>query len=122
MFRTEYNFTLPKGYEDNEGNLHRDGAMRLARAADEILPLQDPRVRNNTAYLVIILLSRVITSLGSLDEAAINPKVIESFFVEDLNFLQDLYNRINGNGATVQNVLCPKCDHEFHVHWDHTGG
>ena len=72
MFETEYEFTLPRGYKDPQGELHRDGVMRLATAADEILPLKDPRVQANPAYLVVILLSRVITRLGSLD--VINPK------------------------------------------------
>jgi len=99
MFQTEYEFTLPKGYVDAEGNLHQKGIMRLATAADEILPLKDPRVERNAAYFVVILLSRVITKLGTVQQ--INPKTIEGLFAEDLNFLEELYNRINGytNGA-----------------------
>lgn len=93
MFQTEFEFTIPCGYLDADGTLHREGVMRRATAADEILPLKDPRVQSNEAYLVIILLSRVVTRLGSL--AAINPKVIEGLFATDLAFLQDLYNRIN---------------------------
>ena len=93
MFQTEFEFTLPCGFLDAEGTLHREGVMRRATAADEILPLKDPRVQGNEAYLVIILLSRVVTRLGSI--AAINPKVIESLFATDLAFLQDLYNRVN---------------------------
>lgn len=93
MFQTEFEFTLPCGFLDPEGTLHRDGVMRRATAADEILPLKDPRVQSNEAYVVIILLSRVVTRLGSL--AAINPKVIEGLFATDLAFLQDLYNRVN---------------------------
>src|SRR5580700_9499474 len=97
MFQTEFEFQLPRGFIDAEGNLHRDGTMRLATAADEILPLKDPRVQANQAYLVIILFARVITRLGSL--AAINPKVIEGFFSADLAYLQDFYNAINGDGT-----------------------
>jgi hypothetical protein len=93
MFHTEFEFTLPCGFLDEDGTLHRDGVMRRATAADEILPLKDPRVQKNEAYLVVILLSRVITRLGSL--SAINPKVIEGLFATDLAFLQSLYNRIN---------------------------
>ena len=94
MIQTEYPFTLPVGYLDQEeGALHREGTMRLATAADEILPLKDPRVQANQAYLVVILLARVITRLGSIDQ--INPKVIESLYAGDLAYLQDLYNKIN---------------------------
>jgi hypothetical protein len=93
MFQTEFEFTLPCGFLDHEGTLHREGVMRRATAADEILPLKDPRVQSNEAYVVIILLSRVVTRLGSI--AAINPKVIENLFATDLAFLQDLYNRVN---------------------------
>jgi hypothetical protein len=93
MFQTEFEFTLPCGYLDEDGTLHRDGVMRRATAADEILPLKDPRVQKNEAYLIVILLSRVITRLG--DVAAINPKVIEGLFATDLAFLQNLYNKIN---------------------------
>jgi hypothetical protein len=87
--------------------------MRLANAKDEIAPLEDPRVHRNQAYLVIILLSRVITRLGDLKD--INPSVIESLFSGDLAYLQDLYRRINANGQTGTMVLCPKCEHEFEV-------
>jgi hypothetical protein len=93
MLQTEYDFTLPLGYVDQDGELHRDGTMRLATAADEILPLKDPRVRNNEAYLIVILLSRVIERLGSL--SPITPKVVEGLFAADVAYLQDLYNRIN---------------------------
>src|SRR5262247_3840492 len=93
VFRTEVEFKLPCGYLDEDGTLHRDGVMRRATAADEILPLKDPRVQKNEAYLVVILLARVVTRLGSV--AAVNPKVIEGLFATDLAFLQNLYNRIN---------------------------
>jgi hypothetical protein len=93
MFRTEFDFILPQGFLDDEGNLHREGTMRLATAADEIVPLKDPRVQRNPAYLVVILLARVVTRLG--DVRAITTNTIERLFVADLAYLQDLYNRIN---------------------------
>ena len=119
MFQTEYEFTLPKGYVDNDGNLHREGIMRLATAADEILPLRDPRVRANEPYLIIILLSRVVTRLGSLEH--ITPKVIEGFFAEDLAFLQNFYNQLNGSGKAEMETRCPKCEHQFEVGLNGTG-
>jgi hypothetical protein len=119
MFETEYEFTLPLGYKDPRGDLHREGVMRLATAADEILPLKDPRVQANPAYLVVILLSRVITRLGSLD--AINPKVIEGLFASDLAYIQEFYNRINGNGTSAMKVVCPFCEKGFEVELDRLG-
>jgi hypothetical protein len=95
-FQTEIEFTLPKGFMDIDGALHKDGMMRLATAADEILPLKDPRVKQNPAYLAVIVLSRVITRLGALDD--VNTKVVEGFFASDLNYLQDLYEAFNGDG------------------------
>jgi hypothetical protein len=109
--RTEFEFLLPLGYVDAAGNVHREGTMRLATAADEILPLRDPRVQVNSAYLVVILLSRVITRLGSVDP--INPKVIEGLFAGDLSYLQEFYNRINGNGTAAFSVVCPHCNQSF---------
>lgn len=94
MFQTEFEFTLPKGYLDPDGNLHRKGVMRLSTAIDEIAPLRDPRVKSNPAYATIIILSRVITRLGALSE--ISPMVVENFFAQDLSYLQDFYRRING--------------------------
>lgn len=120
MFQTEYEFTLPLGYVDSAGNLHRDGIMRLATAADEILPLKDPRVQANEAYLILILLSRVVTRLGSL--AQINPKIIEGLYSADLAFLQEFYNRINRNGHSKTDTQCPKCAHEFAVEMSAPGG
>jgi hypothetical protein len=94
MFPTEFEFTLPKGYLDSEGNLHRQGVMRLSTAIDEIAPLRDPRVKANPAYATIIILSRVITRLGALAE--VSPAIAENFFAQDLNYLQDFYRHING--------------------------
>lgn len=113
MLQTEYEFKLPVGYQDEEGTLHREGMMRLATAADEILPLKDSRVQNNPAYLIVILMSRVITKLGSVK--AINPKTIEGLFAADLTYLQSLYNRINGNGTQTLKVACPHCQKGFEV-------
>jgi hypothetical protein len=91
--QTEFEFVLPKGYLDAQGNVHRRGMMRLSTAMDEIVPLRDPRVRANPAYATVIILARVITHLGALDE--VNPTVIEGLFACDLNFLQQFYRRIN---------------------------
>jgi hypothetical protein len=91
--QTEFPFVLPKGYVDQHGALHREGVMRLANASDEIEPLRDHRVQENEAYLTVIVLSRVVVSLGSLSQ--VTPKTIEGLFVSDLSFLQDLYRAIN---------------------------
>jgi hypothetical protein len=109
----EFPFTMPHGLVDQDGNVHREGAMRMATAYDEIAPLSDPRVRNNPGYLVIILLSRVITRLGSLE--FLNPKAIENLFAADLAYLQDFYQRINQNGHSRLHVACPHCAGEFEV-------
>jgi hypothetical protein len=115
MLVTEVDFELPKGYVDAEGNLHRAGVMRLATAADEIYPLKDPRVRNWPAYLIVILLSRVVIRLGTLTD--ITPGVIEGLFSEDLAHLQDLYNRLNGLTPRTITAACPHCgrSHEVEV-------
>jgi hypothetical protein len=113
MLQTEFEFTLPKGYIDKDGNLHRQGMMRLANAKDEIAPLQDPRVIRNQAYLIVILLSRVVIKLGDLRD--INPGVIENLFSADLAHLQDLYRRINSNGHSRVRVTCPECEKPFDV-------
>jgi hypothetical protein len=120
MFQTEYDFTLPMGYADAEGNLHREGVMRLATAADEILPLKDPRVQSNEAYLTVILLARVVVKLGSV--AQVNPKVIEGLYSADLAYLQEFYNRINRAGKAIVEAACPKCAHEFTVELNGAGG
>jgi hypothetical protein len=111
MIQTEYPFQLPVGYQDAEGTLHREGTMRLATAADEILPLKDPRVQGNQAYLIVILLARVVTRLGAIE--SINPKVIESLYAADLAYLQELYNRVNHASEDAHEVSCPHCNHSF---------
>lgn len=118
--QTEFSFTLPQGYADGDGNLHREGVMRLATAADEIKPLNDPRVQSNSSYLTVILLSRVVTQLGDFDE--VTPHVIEELFVSDLEYLQDLYERINTRGADVVDTACPECGEEFAVEVEPGGG
>ena len=95
--QTEYNFVLPKGYVDDDGNVHREGVMRLATVMDEITPIRDPRVRNNVAYQVIILLSQVIIRIGTI--SPVTPEIIEGLFAVDIAYLQDLYQQINDMGS-----------------------
>jgi len=92
--------------------------MRMARARDEIAPLRDPRVRDNEAYLTVLLLSRTITRLGTV--SSVTPGVIEGLFAPDLAFLQDLYRRVNQEGHTRASVSCPSCHTDFTV--DVAGG
>ena len=115
---TEFAFTLPRGYVDETGTVHRDGVMRLATARDEILPQRDPRVRENEAYLTVLLLSRVVTRLGTVPQ--VTSGTIEGLFASDLAFLQDLYRRINQEGHAQAAVTCPDCKHQFTV--DRAGG
>lgn len=119
VFQTEFEFTLPKGYVDETGTLHKKGIMRLSTAADEILPLKDSRVQSNPAYLTVILFSRVITKLGDLQ--SINPKVIENLFATDLSFLQEFYRKINENGTGKIKATCPKCEHQFEFEVEQPG-
>jgi hypothetical protein len=111
VFQTEFEFSLPRGYVDPDGTLNKQGTMRLATAADEILPQKDARVQQNPAYLVVILLSRVITKLGDLTN--ITPKTVEGMFSSDLAYLQDFYQRINQNGSPKVQATCPKCENQF---------
>jgi hypothetical protein len=119
VLQTEFSFRLPLGYVDAEGNLHRDGTMRLATAFDEIAPLKDPRVQSNPGYLLVILLSRVVQKLGTLEH--INPKTIEGLYAADLAYLQDLYRRVNEHGQDQVHTQCPHCDKTFTVELHHAG-
>lgn len=113
MFETEFAFTLPRGYVDFNGVLHREGVMRLANAADEIVPLKDPRVQQNPGYLSIIILARVITKLGTLP--AVDTKVIEGMYTMDLAYLQDLYAKINTMEMPVYKSVCPHCGEPIEI-------
>ena len=116
-FQTEIEFRLPRGYMDEDGTLHHEGVMRLATAADEILPLKDPRVHANPAYLTVIVLSRVVTKLGGLPD--VNPRIIENLYASDVSYLQSLYQKLNtngnGNGNGHKKVACPNCNEEIDV-------
>jgi hypothetical protein len=118
--QTEFEFTLPRGYVDADGNVHRKGRMRLATALDEITPLRDPRVRQNQAYLIIILLANVITQLGEL--TYVSTFEVEKFFTSDLAFLQRLYRQINERGTSIITVQCPECSTEVEVDIASLGG
>ena len=112
-FKTQYSFRLPRGYVDEEGKVHRDGVMRLATARDELVPLRDDRVRENPAYLTVVLLGRVVTRIGTVQD--VHAGTIEGLFATDLAFLQDLYRRVNQEGHTHASVSCPSCGHQFAV-------
>ena len=109
--QTEFDFVLPKGFVDDNGTVQREGSMRMATALDEITPLRDPRVRNNEAYLVVILLSQVITRLGTLTR--VTPGMVERFFAADIAYLQDLYRQVNDVDARIVDMICPNCGQEF---------
>jgi hypothetical protein len=111
--QTEIAFTLPRGYVDASGVLHREGRMRLATARDEIEPLREVEVRQNQAYLSVLLLARTVTSIGDVTD--ITPQLIEGLFAADFDHLQRLYERVNSDGDAVGVVSCPACAHEFEV-------
>jgi hypothetical protein len=111
--QTEVSFRLPKGYVDSSGAVHREGTMRLATARDEIEPLRDPEVRQNEAYLTVLLLSRVVTRIGGLSD--VTPAVIEGLYAADFDHLQRLYERVNTDGEAVGSVTCPSCSESFEV-------
>jgi len=118
--QTEFPFTLPRGYLDSEGNLHREGVMRLATAMDEIAPLRDPRVRENQAYLVIILLASLL--LGWRPALFVPTYEVENLFSGDLAFLQRLYRQVNEQNTTVVPVTCPECQTPIDVDISRLGG
>jgi hypothetical protein len=111
--QTEIEFTLPRGYVDGSGAVHRSGTMRLATARDEIEPLREVAVRQNTAYLTVLLLARTVTRLGSIGE--VTPGVVESLYAADFDHLQRLYERINSDAESVGVVTCPECSNRFEV-------
>lgn len=107
LLQTEFAFTLPRGYVDDRGSLHRQGTMRLATALDEVDPLRDPRVQANQGYLSILLLSRVVTRLGEV--SPVSPAVVEQLFSADFAYLQDLFVRVNDLGTSLIETRCPTC-------------
>lgn len=107
VMQTTFDFVLPRGFVDNQGNVHREGTMRLATARDELMPLLDPKVREHEAFMSLVLLARVVTRLGTLPH--VDDQVIGGLWATDLAFLQDLYRRINTEGTTVAEVTCPHC-------------
>jgi hypothetical protein len=111
--RTEVAFTLPRGYVDSAGTVHREGIMRLATARDELEPLRDPSVRKNEAYLSVLLLARVVTRIGTLTD--VDPPLIERLYVADFDHLQRLYERLNSDGDAIGVLSCPDCGHQFEV-------
>jgi hypothetical protein len=116
--RTEFPFELPRGYVDGSGTVHRSGVMRLATGRDELVPLRDDRVRENPAYLSVVLLARVVTRIGTIED--VHAGIVENMFATDVAFLQDLYRRVNQEGHTRAGVTCPSCQHSFAV--DVAGG
>jgi len=111
--QTEIAFNLPRGFVDQTGTVHREGTMRLATARDEIEPLREVEVRQNQAYLSVLLLARTVTRIGGITD--ITPELIEGLFAADFDHLQRLYERVNSDGEAVGVVSCPSCAHEFEV-------
>jgi hypothetical protein len=111
--QTQIEFTLPRGYVDSTGEVHRTGTMRLATARDEIEPLREVEVRQNSAYLTVLLLARTVTRIGAIVD--VTPALVESLYAADFDHLQRLYERINSDGEAVGVVSCPECSHRFEV-------
>ena len=110
---TVYEFELPKGYVDSNGEVHKRGKMRVATAGDEISATRDPRVLSHPSYLTIVVLSKVIVELEGME--TIVPNIVERFFTADLAFLQDMYQRINDVEPPTMTAVCPDCGKRFEV-------
>ncbi len=111
--QTEAEFSLPRGYIDEHGQVHQHGRMRLALAIDEVEAMNDPRVRANESYLPILLLSRVVSQVGTV--TAVTPTLIERLFASDLAYLQELYLRLNSGEHVTIGAVCPTCHTPFQV-------
>lgn len=111
--QTEFDFVLPRGFIDPQGQVHRQGRMRLATALDEIDSMQDPRAQANEAYLPVVLLSRVVVQLGDLP--GVTTQVIERLFASDMAYLEDVYMRLNTQENIHLGVACPHCSAKFEV-------
>ncbi|MEH1907953.1 MAG: phage tail assembly protein [Nostoc sp.] len=109
----EFAFTLPRGLIDAQNRVHRHGVMRLATAKDEILVQKEPKVQENSGYAVLVMLSRVITRLGSFNQ--VNSDLLEELILPDISYLRELYNRINQQGNALIPTQCPHCNTEFSV-------
>ncbi len=116
---SEFNFTLPRGLIDTQNRVHRHGVMRLATAKDEISIQIEPKVRENSAYAVLAILSRVITRLGSL--SSVSSDLLEGLTVTDLAYLREFYNRINQHEDTHIPTQCPHCNNQFSVEFQLAG-
>jgi hypothetical protein len=116
---TEFNFTLPRGLIDTQNRVHRHGVMRLATAKDEIWAEKEPKVQENSAYGVLVMLSRVITRLGSL--SSVSPNLLEGLTVSDLAYLREFYNRVNQQGDAHIPTQCPHCNNSFSVEFQLAG-
>ena len=111
LFQTEYEFNLPKGYVDEAGTIHKSGRMRLATAKDELQASHHPKVKASPQYMSTVVLSYVITELGTLHE--VTPEIIEQLFTSDMNFLENMYQTINQSEDAVIHVTCPYCGKRF---------
>ena len=110
---TEVAFTLPRGYVDERGAVHREGVMRLATARDELEPLGSAEVRDNEAYFTVLLLARTVVRIGEITR--ITPEVIEGLWASDFGYLQHLYEWLNGEGGATAVVTCPACAQEIEI-------
>jgi hypothetical protein len=111
--QTEFEFTLPRGYVDESGQVHQQGRMRLATAVDEIEAVEHPGVQQKESYLPVLLLGRVVTQLGTIDN--VTPRVIAGLFASDLAYLQDMYLRLNSTDPVMVGAVCPHCSNEFQL-------
>lgn len=116
---TEFSFTLPRGYIDATERVHRHGVMRLATAKDEIMVQQERIVQENSAYGALVMLSRVISRLGSLN--SVTPEQLEGLVLQDISYLREFYNRVNQQGNTHIPTQCPHCDAEFNMRLELAG-
>jgi hypothetical protein len=110
---TEFDFTLPRGLIDSQNRVHRHGKMRLATAKDEILVQKERKVQETPAYGALVMLSLVITRLGSFN--TVSPDVLEGLLLHDIAYLREFYNRINQQGNTHIPAQCPHCNTQFSV-------
>ena len=110
--RTEYTYTLPKGYVDKDGNLHREVVIREITGADQESMLS-PQLRQNPAKMLSALLARVIVRLGTLEKSRIDTGVTAAMVKSDRDFLIMKLKEIDTGPDMEIKVECPDCGKKF---------
>ena len=97
-------FTLPRGYKDKSGAIHKEGVLRIPNGFDREIVI--PLFKKNSATATTMLLTRI---MSFNDGAVIIPDLVANMSLRDREYLEKLVNENTFGIDMSVEITCTSC-------------